>query len=269
MRETISAECAICGDPVQKPYRKACSAKHSKEYRAISNRERCRRRWAATSEEERKRCRENGRRWREENSEKEKERCRKKGLIRYALNPERGRQNSRSRRQRDPDKVKECANRWLKANREKAREGSRRWAQANPENNREKYLRWRKANPDYEKERIKTDVQFKLIKRIRSRLRTAMRKNYKSGSAIKDLGCSISELKIHLEARFDANMTWENWGPYWHIDHILPLASFDLTDRDQFLRAAHWSNLQPLEKIANMRKGKRMPVSNQDMALAA
>ena len=41
-------------------------------------------------------------------------------------------------------------------------------------------------------------------------------------------------------------MTWGNYGKFWEIDHILPLASFDLTDREQFLRSIHWTNLQPL-----------------------
>jgi 5-methylcytosine-specific restriction endonuclease McrA len=74
---------------------------------------------------------------------------------------------------------------------------------------------------------------------------------------VADLGCTIESLKWYLEALFDEHMTWDNWGEYWHIDHIRPLASFDLTDREQFLAAANWSNLQPLEKIANHRKGAR------------
>jgi hypothetical protein len=96
-----------------------------------------------------------------------------------------------------------------------------------------------------------------------------MKRDFKAGSAVRDLGCSIAELKLHLERQFDENMTWENWGPYWHIDHVKPLASFDLTDRVQFLQAVHWSNLQPLEKIENLRKGKRILEQAQELALAA
>lgn len=54
-------------------------------------------------------------------------------------------------------------------------------------------------------------------------------------------------------------MTWENWGRRgWHIDHIAPLSSFDLTDPVQFRRAVHYTNLQPLWWFDNLSKGKRI-----------
>lgn len=63
------------------------------------------------------------------------------------------------------------------------------------------------------------------------------------------------ELKQHLEKLFQPGMTWENWSrDGWHIDHIVPLSSFDLTDREQFLKACHFSNLQPLWAKENLSK---------------
>ena len=103
-----------------------------------------------------------------------------------------------------------------------------------------------------------TNAQYKLAISLRVRLIRAIQRNWLTGSTVEDLGCSIDFLKAMLECQFDENMTWDNWGTYWHIDHIRPLASFDLTDREQFLEAAHWSNLQPLEKIANLKKGARL-----------
>ena len=74
-----------------------------------------------------------------------------------------------------------------------------------------------------------------------------------------DLGCTIPELKQYLESKFQEGMTWENWGVHgWHIDHIIPLSSFDLADRDQLLTAFHYTNLQPLWAQANWSKGDRI-----------
>lgn len=86
----------------------------------------------------------------------------------------------------------------------------------------------------------------------------ALKNQQKAGSAVDDLGCTIPELMAHLERRFLPGMTWANWSRHgWHIDHIKPLASFDLTDREQFLAACHYTNLQPLWAVDNLRKGDR------------
>lgn len=73
------------------------------------------------------------------------------------------------------------------------------------------------------------------------------------------LGCTLEEFKSHIEKQFDDKMTWENYGAYWHVDHIIPCASFDLTKEDDQRRCFHYTNMQPLEAHANMRKGAKMP----------
>ena len=98
----------------------------------------------------------------------------------------------------------------------------------------------------YDQLRYKCDVNFKLIKILRSRLNSAIKNNHKSGSAVRDLGCSVEFLKQYLESQFLPGMTWNNYGTYWQIDHIVPLFIFDLTDRDQFVKAVNYANLQPL-----------------------
>lgn len=107
----------------------------------------------------------------------------------------------------------------------------------------------------YIRNRYKTDSQFKIANILRSRLNKAIQFS-KTGSAVKDLGCSIEQLKIYLESRFVSGMTWDNYGE-WHIDHIKPLASFDLTDYQQLKEACHYTNLQPLWAVDNLRKGNR------------
>jgi len=84
----------------------------------------------------------------------------------------------------------------------------------------------------------------------------AIKKHSKTGSAVRDLGCSIDELKQHLESKFLPGMTWNNYGRFgWHIDHIRPLSQFDLTNPEQLKIACHYTNLQPLWWRDNLSKG--------------
>ena len=106
------------------------------------------------------------------------------------------------------------------------------------------------------KDRYKNDTEFKLRCVLRSRLKVAIQNNYKKGSAVKDLGCSISEFRVYMESKFKPGMTWENWSLIgWHLDHIVPLSSFNLSNRDEFVKACHYTNLQPLWAEENIRKG--------------
>ena len=103
--------------------------------------------------------------------------------------------------------------------------------------------------------RYKTDINYKLRCTLRGRLNDALKGNFKSGSSVRDLGCSMDFLKSYIESKFQAGMTWENWSLRgWHIDHIKPLSSFNLTNREEFLKACHYTNLQPLWAIDNLRK---------------
>lgn len=110
----------------------------------------------------------------------------------------------------------------------------------------------------YRSKRMKEDVNFRLTRNLRCRLSKAVRASQRGGSAIRDLGCSIDQLKIHLEAGFQPGMTWENWSARgWHIDHIRPLASFDLSDPEQVRVACHYTNLQPLWANDNWSKNAK------------
>jgi hypothetical protein len=111
----------------------------------------------------------------------------------------------------------------------------------------------------YERRKTKDDIQFRISKNLRRRLRNALNNKTKSGSAVKDLGCSIESFKTYLESKFQSGMTWNNYGyDGWHIDHIKPLSSFDLTDRKQFLEACHYTNLQPLWAQDNLIKSNKL-----------
>ncbi len=117
--------------------------------------------------------------------------------------------------------------------------------------------KYKEAQRVYRKNRRASDIKFKLITSIRTRLNTAMRGLYKSGSAVHDLGCSIEELKTFLEKKFQPGMSWDNHGK-WHIDHKIPLASFNLSDRKQFMKAVNYKNLQPLWAKDNIVKSNKL-----------
>jgi hypothetical protein len=85
----------------------------------------------------------------------------------------------------------------------------------------------------------------------------ALTHSLKSGSSINDLGCSVRELKIYLESKFQSGMSWDNHGE-WHIDHIKPLSSFNLSNRDEYLKACHYTNLQPLWAKDNFKKNNKI-----------
>jgi len=137
----------------------------------------------------------------------------------------------------------------------------RRWLQ-NPENRAKKleYDRMRRQRPEvrasraeYTRRRLKTDLKFRLATSLRSRLQKALKGTVKSARTLELLGCSVEHLIKHLESNFRPGMSWAN-RTEWHIDHIRPLASFDLTDPAQQRAACHWTNLQPLWADDNFRK---------------
>jgi hypothetical protein len=109
------------------------------------------------------------------------------------------------------------------------------------------------------RQRVREDVCYKIAGRLRTRLHHALAGKEKVNSAVRLLGCSVDELKVHLEAQFAPGMSWNNWSRTgWHIDHIWPLASFDLTDQTQLAEACNYRNLQPSWAADNIRKGARL-----------
>ena len=125
--------------------------------------------------------------------------------------------------------------------------------------NRQKTKAWKLANPEKLKaqnaRKRKTPAHL-----VRQRVLGALRRAAvsKTSSVSRLLGCTGKELVAHLESKFQPGMTWENRGfKGWHIDHIRPLSSFDLTDPAQLAAACHYTNLQPLWWRDNLSKGKK------------
>lgn len=108
------------------------------------------------------------------------------------------------------------------------------------------------------KKRLKNDLCYRIKCRLRTRLRNAIAGNFKAGSAVRDLGCSIEFLKQRFKSMFRDGMSWDNYGTVWVIDHIFPLAAARLSDRVEFLAVNNWRNLQPLTPEENIEKGDKV-----------
>lgn len=93
--------------------------------------------------------------------------------------------------------------------------------------------------------------------RIANNLRGYLRKIVKGRNCplmVRLLGCSAADFRLHLSRQFTDGMTWENHGSVWELDHIRPVANFDLTDPAQQAACFHFTNIRPLLKEFNRAK---------------
>jgi len=171
-------------------------------------------------------------------------------------------------RSENREKIKALNKSYREKHREALKESGKKYYEENKvdliEKSKEYQLKNRvqtnKNKREYQQNRRKIDLNFKLKLLLRTRLLTALKNSQKAGSAVQDLGCSIEELKTYLESKFKPGMSWENHGLRgWHVDHIVPLSSFDLTNREELLKACHYTNLQPLWATDNLKKSNKIP----------
>jgi hypothetical protein len=113
----------------------------------------------------------------------------------------------------------------------------------------------------YKRDRLKTDLNFKITQYLRTRIWWALKENSKSKHTIKLVGCSIEFLKKYLKSKFKKGMNWSNYGK-WHIDHIRPCASFDLSKAEEQRKCFNYKNLQPLWAEDNLKKHTQYNRSN-------
>lgn len=164
----------------------------------------------------------------------------------------------------------EKASTWNKKNAERHAEHQKTYANNNPHLTRKARREYVKRYPERvlaaEKRYLESHPDAKLRGVLRRRLNRALSRQgtSKVGSAVLNLGCSIAKLRIYLQLQFHRNprgrheyMTWDNYGD-WEIDHIRPLASFDLADPKQLAQACNYRNLQPMWKEDNRKKGDRV-----------
>ena len=174
------------------------------------------------------------------------------------LNPERRLATQKKYRDSHKEELQTADKTYREKNKEKERERHAKYRRENRDKCRASAKRSKEKNKNsiraYDREYYKRP-KAKLAITLRARTRAAIKNKAKVGSAVADLGCTINFLYDYLEWHFTGDMDWSNHGPVWHIDHIIPLASFDLEDREQFLKAPHYTNLQPLLVFDNLSKG--------------
>lgn len=152
------------------------------------------------------------------------------------------------------DCITAISNNWKKNNQVREQESRRRWNEANKERHREATYKWREENAEkhaknvaeYQANRKKSDPQFKLLSNMRSLLYNHLtRKDLKKHKKLEQyLGCSFNDFKSYIEKQFDGDLTWDNYGSYWSIDHICPCNQAQ--NEEELTKLQHFKNLRPM-----------------------
>lgn len=171
-------------------------------------------------------------------------------------------QNKRNNKN-NPESCKIINKKQYEKNKNKILEYSKNWSKNNPEKrklilkkNKEKHkFKYLQQSKDYNKRKRKEDPFWRISKNMSKAIWECLKNNKNQLSWIKFVDYSLEELIFHLESKFKTGMTWNNYGLYWHIDHIRPLSWFNL--ETEFKEAWSLNNLQPLEASINLSKCNR------------
>ncbi len=112
------------------------------------------------------------------------------------------------------------------------------------------------------KKRREIDINYSISISCRNRLTKFISKTNRQSSTNELLSCDINFLKEWFQYRFDTNMTFDNYGSYWHIDHVLPCSIFELSNNEELNICFHWTNLQPMEALQNNIKKNNIDINN-------
>lgn len=109
------------------------------------------------------------------------------------------------------------------------------------------------------RKKFQTNPQLKIIRAFGSRIYHILKNKTKSSQSIETyLDCTFQQFLDWMQFQFQDGMTFENYGSEWHVDHVNPCSSFDLTDVDQLKICMKWTNLRPCWKIENLKKSNKI-----------
>lgn len=172
----------------------------------------------------------------------------------------------------DPDKFREQKRAWAANNPDKIAAAKKREYAKNAEHQKMKALEWQRANPErararksaYKKSEKGRANAAKPVNKLRGNCSLAIRRFLKGQKSNRPwagmVDYTMTELMAHIERQFTKGMAWSNYGSEWHLDHIIPLASFDSPDPNSpdFKRAFALANLRPLWAKENQLKGDKI-----------
>ena len=142
-------------------------------------------------------------------------------------------------------------------NKKRINEYLKEWVQNNKDRSRKHKTKWRLKNKNYWVMWKNSNVNNRISHNLRSRVRVALKGIVKSKKTKELLGCTIEKLWEHLESTFKTGMNRNNYGK-WHIDHIVPCISFDLSKPEEQAKCFNYTNLQALWPHENLSKGVKV-----------
>lgn len=177
--------------------------------------------------------------------ESKKEAIKEYGKQRYVLKKDEISRKAKERRKLTKKQDKEKAATYYQTHKEEVKAKAKAYRETHKtERNR------------HNQERLARDHQYRITCNIRKRMCKLVKREFRGGNS-QDWGCSREQLKNHIENTWWPGMSWANYGGAtgWTIDHIIPLATFDLTKPEDYRSAVHFSNLQALWSDDNIAKG--------------
>lgn len=130
-------------------------------------------------------------------------------------------------------------------------------------------LTHKEARNIHRRNRLRTDKDYRMISCLRTKLSLSSLLKLKedNDTIVKLIGCSINDLKKHLEKQFKKGMAWNNYGKkygQWQMDHIIPCCAFDLTKESEQIKCFNYMNLQPLWTRENELKARSIKKEKGD-----
>lgn len=149
------------------------------------------------------------------------------------------------REYRKSEEGKEKSSTWVEKNRERMTELQANWFQDNKSQVQAK-----------NRERMATDPRYKFIVNQRRRISLSLGKKQKK--TIEYLGCNSEEFFQWISSHMDGSFTLENHGNEWHIDHVIPVSTFNLDNESEVFLALNWRNTMPLSAKENLTKNNKI-----------